>query len=184
MARTSRKRGSRTSSGSTVTAPAPEPEQPILGPDGEGASGESISKSERRNMEVRAQLEPLAEGERPPAVTIAAVIAFVLGLSNIVLMLAGYKVKNAGGGATPGGAVLFGAILFLAAWGLWNKRYWAVLGFQVLLGLIVVIAALSLLVASAWEGALLCVAIVGLGGWLFWKLIRAMARIQMPKYRA
>ena len=25
-------------------------------------------------------------------------------------------------------------------------------------------------------------AIIGLGGWLFWKLIRAMARIQMPTY--
>ena len=27
------------------------------------------------------------------------------------------------------------------------------------------------------------VAIVGLGGWLFWKLVRVMARIQMPRPR-
>jgi len=186
MAKTSRKRGARAPArpGGAATAAAPEgappaPEPPLLGPD-----GKPISKSERRNMEVRANLEPLAEGERPTAVTVAAAIALLLGLANIVLMLAGYKVKHSGTGATPAGAILFAAILFLAAWGLWHKRYWAVLGFEALLGIVIVIAALSLLVASAWQGALICLVVMGLGGWLFWKLIRAMARIQMPKYES
>jgi hypothetical protein len=63
---------------------------------------------------------------------------------------------------------------------MWTVRYWAVLGFEALLGFQIAVAALSLLVASNWWAALLCVAVIGLAGWLFWKLIRAMARIQMP----
>ena len=54
------------------------------------------------------------------------------------------------------------------------------LGFQALLGITVVLAALALLVAGNLAAVLVSVAIVGLGGWLFWKLVRIMARIQMP----
>jgi uncharacterized membrane protein YhaH (DUF805 family) len=74
----------------------------------------------------------------------------------------------------------FCAIMLAAAVGMWRRRYWAVLGFEVLLGVVLVFAGLSLLLASNWRGALLCVAIIALAGTLFWKLVRAMARIQMP----
>jgi lipopolysaccharide export LptBFGC system permease protein LptF len=60
-------------------------------------------------------------------------------------------------------------------------RYWAVLGFQALLALVVLIFSLFLLRASNLEAVVVCVLVVGLGGWLFFKLIRAMARIQMPE---
>jgi hypothetical protein len=43
------------------------------------------------------------------------------------------------------------------------------------------IAALSLLVASNVAAVVLCVAILGPVGWLFWKLIRVMGRIQAPQ---
>jgi heme A synthase len=56
-----------------------------------------------------------------------------------------------------------------------------VLGFQVLLGVLLVFAGLSLLLASNWQGALLSLAVIALAGTLFWKLVRAMARIQMPE---
>ena len=49
-----------------------------------------------------------------------------------------------------------------------------------MLALTVVYAALSLAVASSWGAVVLCLALIGLGGWLFWKLVRVMARIQMP----
>ena len=42
-------------------------------------------------------------------------------------------------------------------------------------------AALALVVVSKWWAAALCVVVLGLSGWLFWKLIRAMARLQMPE---
>ena len=44
--------------------------------------------------------------------------------------------------------LLFAAIMLVAAWGIWTQRYWAVLGFQSLLAITLVVAALSLMVAS------------------------------------
>jgi hypothetical protein len=63
---------------------------------------------------------------------------------------------------------------------MWRMRYWAVLGFEVLLGVAIVFAALSLLVASNIQGALLALVLIALAGPLFWSLIRVMARLQMP----
>lgn len=138
------------------------------------------SRTERRNAEARAALVPLAEGERPGAVTVAAIVSAVLGALVLIGYFSGARV---GGEGSLGGALLLTAILMLAAWGMWTVRYWAVLGFEALLAFQIVIASLSLAVASNWWAALLCVALIGLGGWLFWKLIRAMARIQMPERR-
>jgi hypothetical protein len=38
-------------------------------------------------------------------------------------------------------------------------------------------------VASDIAAVALCLAILAFGGWLFWKLIRALARLQMPERR-
>src|SRR4029453_8492244 len=75
---------------------------------------------------ARERLVPLEEGERPLAVTIAAVVAGLLVLSNLIGWAAGIKI----GGETPSaGAVLPPAILMLVmAVGMWKSRYWAVLG--------------------------------------------------------
>jgi hypothetical protein len=134
--------------------------------------------SEERNAELREQLEPLAEGERPGAVTAGAIVATVLAVLMVVGYLSGARIGD--GGSLPA-VLLLAAILLLAAWGMWHAKYWAVLGFEALLAFQVLVAALSLLVASNLWAALLCLAVIGLGGWLFWKLIRAMARIQMPE---
>lgn len=134
--------------------------------------------SEERNAEVRAQLRPLAAGERPGAVTAGAVVAALLAALVVVGYASGARV---GGEGSLAGALLLAVVLLVAAWGMWNVRYWAVLGFQALLAFQVIVAALSLLVASNVWAAVLCLAVIGLGGWLFWKLIRAMARIQMPE---
>jgi len=142
-------------------------------------SGERRS-SEERNAEARAQLRPLAEGERPGAVTVGAIVAAALAALVVVGYASGARVGDKGSLA---GALMLAAVLLAAAWGMWNVRYWAVLGFQALLAFQVLVAALSLLVASNAWAALLCVALIGLGSWLFWKLIRAMARIQMPERR-
>ena len=136
--------------------------------------------SEERNAEVRAQLEPLTEGERPGAVTAGSIVAAVLAVLVVVGYASGARIGDEGSLA---GALLLAAILLVAAWGMWNARYWAVLGFEALLAFQLIVAALSLLVASNAWAAILCLAVIGFGGWLFWKLIRAMARIQMPERR-
>jgi hypothetical protein len=71
--------------------------------------------------------------------------------------------------------------MYLAAGGLWMARYWAVLGFEVLLGLIVLVFSLFLLRASNVLAVVVCVPIIGIAGWLFWKLVRVMGRIQAPQ---
>ena len=137
------------------------------------------ARSRERDEAARASLKPLAPGERPLAVTIAAVVSVLLAISNFAFFAAGWDVT--GKDPQPGGVLLFCAILLLAAYGMWRVKYWAVLGFQVLLGITLVYAGLSLLVVSNAWAAVLSVAILGAAGALFWFLIRAMARIQMPE---
>jgi hypothetical protein len=60
-------------------------------------------------------------------------------------------------------------------------RYWAVLGFEVLLGLIVIVFSLFLLRASNVLAFVVCVPIIVIARWLFWKLVRVMGRIQAPQ---
>ncbi len=122
---------------------------------------------------------PLAPGERPLPVAICAVLAGVLGLANLVLYLAGTKL----GGRHPGPGVLsFSVVMLAAAWGLWRRRYWAVLTFAALLVLAVLTFSLFLVEASNLEALALCLTIVIGGGWLFWKLVGVMARIQTPAH--
>jgi hypothetical protein len=79
------------------------------------------------------------------------------------------------------GALAFAAVMVLAAVGLWRRQYWAVLGFEALLGLSIVYAAISLMVAANGLAVLLCLAVIAVAAPLFWLLIRVMARIQMPR---
>ncbi len=137
------------------------------------------ARARERDEQARARLEPLAPGERPLAVTIAAVLAFAVAVANLVLYLAGWEVR----GQDPelGGALAVCLVFAVAGVGMWRMRYWAVIGFEVLLGVLLVSAALSLMLASNLSGALLSLGVIVLAGPLFWFLIRAMARIQMPE---
>jgi anti-sigma factor RsiW len=139
------------------------------------------ARGRARDEAARAALEPLAPGERPLAVTLAAILAAVLGLANVALLISGYEVE--GSGQSAAGALIFAGLMAAAAIGMWQCRYWAVLGFEALLGIAIIFAALSLLVASNVVAVLLCLAIVAICGPLFWFLIRAMARIQLPSRR-
>ena len=57
------------------------------------------ARGRMKDEEARAKLQPLAPGERPRAVTFAAVLAALLGIANLGLLLAGYEV--AGRAASP-----------------------------------------------------------------------------------
>ena len=137
------------------------------------------SRSEERNAAVRAELKPLAPGERPPALVAAAVVAALLGVANLVALLVGLDVQGEEPSAI--GVLIFCAVMFVAAAGLWLARYWAVLGFEALLGIIVVFFSLFLLRASNVLAVAVCVPIILGAGWLFWKLIRVMGRLQAPQ---
>jgi hypothetical protein len=130
---------------------------------------------------ARAELQPLKPGERPPALIAAVIVAAALGIANVALYAAGVDVR--GQAPSAAGAIAFAVLMGAAAWGMWNLRYWAVLGFQALLAVTIIIAALSLAVASNLAAVALCLVIVVPGGWLFWKLVRVLARLQMPERR-
>jgi hypothetical protein len=134
-------------------------------------------RGEQRDAEIRAGLQALAPGERPRAVTVAALVAGTLGIANLVALVAGAGVS----GTKPSVAttVVFCAVAASLAVGLWQVRYWAVIGFELVLGFAVLFFSLFLLLASNVLGLVVCAAVVGLGGWLFWALVRPMARIQM-----
>jgi hypothetical protein len=123
-----------------------------------------------------AQLEPLAPGERPPALLIAVAVCVVLAVAVIVGALSVHDLSKRGG-SLPGTLVLAGLLVALAV-GMARRRYWAVLGFEALLAFQVIVTALALTVASTLAAAGECLLAIGLGGWLFWKLVRVMGRIQ------
>ena len=147
-----------------------------------GERGETMSRGYARSRErddaLRAKLEPFAEGERPWAIKASVVVCVLIAVANPVLYLAGWEVS----GQDPSllGTLALCGVLVAAAIGMWRMRYWAVLGFEMLLGIVMIYAALSLLVASNVQGALLAVAVLTVCGVLFWKLIRVMARIKLP----
>ena len=144
-------------------AAQPQPKQP--------------SRSELKDAEARAALVPLEPGERPVAVTVGAIVAALLGLSNLGLYIAGVDIRGEDANA---GALLFGGLMLAAAWGMWKVRYWAVLGMQALLGLLIIVFSIFAMTAASIWALLLALGIVGAAGTLFWFMIKAMARIQMP----
>src|SRR4051812_3769045 len=140
---------------------------------------EPPSRSERKNAEARAQLMPLRDGERPPAVTVAAIVASVLVVVNIALALGGYDIQ----GKKPAlpGVIVFTVLLGAMSWGLWRARYWAVLGMEALLGITMMLFGLALPFASNLRAVVVSFAVLVPSAVLFWFLIKAMARIQMPE---
>ncbi|HXS44442.1 MAG TPA: hypothetical protein VN751_07430, partial [Solirubrobacteraceae bacterium] len=112
------------------------------------------ARAEERNAAARATLTPLAPGERPPALVVAVVLAAALAITNVVALVAGLDVE----GRRPGafGVLLFAVLMLAAAWGMWQRRYGAVLAFEALLGITVAIAALSLFVANNAAAVVLC----------------------------
>ncbi|HYP56132.1 MAG TPA: hypothetical protein VEQ41_07520 [Solirubrobacterales bacterium] len=137
------------------------------------------ARAEQRNREAREALEPLGEDERPTVVTVGAVISALIALSIVVGYLAGTEVD---GEKPPLAQVVAPTLLMgMMAWGMWHARYWAVLGFQLLLVLVLFSAFFGLALFSAGVGQILAtLALLAGAGTLFFFMVKAMARIQMP----
>jgi hypothetical protein len=140
------------------------------------ASSNRPERGQREEL-LRAELEPLGEDERPPALLVAIAVCALLALA-VILGAATVHNLRRHGGSLPGGAFL-AIVLLLLAFGMYQRRYWAVLGFEALLAFQIIVTSLALVVASTISAAAICVVSVGLGGWLFWKLVRVMGRIQI-----
>ena len=67
------------------------------------------------------------------------------------------------------------------AWGMWRARYWAVLGFQLLLVFLIFSAVFGLAVQAASVAQFAAtLGLLAVAGSLFYFMVKAMARIQMP----
>jgi hypothetical protein len=130
----------------------------------------------RLDVDTPAALAPLAPGERPASLLVGVVVCGLLAIGVIAGALTVHDLSRHGG-SVPG-AVFIALILVLIAAGMYRRRYWAVLAFEALLTFQILVTSLALVVASTVLAAAICVVSVVLGGWLFWKLIRVMARIQ------
>jgi hypothetical protein len=146
---------------------------------GGGTMARGYARAEQRNQEAREALQPLADGERPTVVTVGAVIAALIALSILAGYLAGVKVN---GGTPKLPQVLAPALIMgVMAWGMWRARYWAVLGFQLLLVFVLFSAFFGLLVSASTVSQFAGTIALLLGaGALFYFMVKAMARIQMP----
>ena len=143
---------------------------------------EMAARSEARNREAREALEPLSAGERPGAVTAGAVVSGVIAtiFTASAVVAATGAVEVNGKEPSPFPLAVFAAVLWVMTWGMWKVRYWAVLGFEMLLVLFMLSSALGLVqVATVWQFLATFALLAGLGT-LFYFLIKAMARIQMP----
>jgi hypothetical protein len=135
---------------------------------------------------VRESLEPLGAGERPTVITVGAIFCAVMAAiawsSAGVALFTGAEVN----GVRPNVAqlALTGLIATGLAWGLWRARYWAALGFQVLLLLLLIAGVAGLVLAGTLAQAVTTFLLLVLLGAMFWFMVKAMARIQMPERAA
>jgi hypothetical protein len=149
------------------------------------------SRTEAKNQAAREALEPLAQGERPGVVTAGAIISALIAVSSIVGYLAGVEVTRFGSDGIEQGedkapllsVVSVVVLMGVMAWGMWRARYWAVLGFQALLALVLVGSSLALVQTTDWLRAAFLVALIAGAGALFFFMVKALARIQMPERR-
>jgi hypothetical protein len=126
--------------------------------------------------QARAALVPLADDERPAALLAAIGVSTALA---VAVLVGGLSIRDLAkhGGSLPG-AIFLAAILAALALGMYRRRYLAVLGFEALLAFQIIVTSLALVVAETLAAAGGCLLAIGLGGWLFWKLVRVMGRIQ------
>jgi cation transport ATPase len=171
--RTSRKRRKQRRAAS---APPRPPAADVPSPSG-------YARSRAKDDEARAALQPLRRGERPTAVTAGAIIATLLAVANLVALAFGYNASEdtLSPGSKLTGGILTTLVVGILAYGMWRARYWGVLGMQTLLALTLVVSSLALVGASSLWATLVLFLILAGAGTLFWFLIKAMARIQMPE---
>jgi hypothetical protein len=190
----SRKRRKARQRGATSKTRPPKGSDPLSASDSRGQTPSQAAtqaepaprgyaRNRAKDEAARAALKPLAPGERPTAVTVGAIAAGVLAAANLIAVIAGWD--GAAGSddraRAIAGSLLVTGLLCVVAYGMWHAKYWAVLGMQTLLALTVIAASLGLVTAENAGAMLVLVAIIAAAGTLFWFMVKAMARIQMPE---
>jgi thiamine-phosphate pyrophosphorylase len=143
------------------------------------------ASSEERNEAIRSELRPFAEGERPWPAAVAAILLAAVGLTNLVLLAFGYQPRESLQG-TDGtiGQIAFGIAAVALATFVWRLHAWALLLLQALFGVTALTSFVGLIISRTFRGAFLAVAVMAVTGFLFYKLVRVLARAQTPAHAA
>ena len=104
----------------------------------------------------------------------------MLGVTNLILFIAGAKPHVGGQKPHLPEILVFSGLMLACAGGMWALRYWAVLGFQTLLAIGVLGFCLALVRVSSLVWGAVCVVVIAAGGYLFYKLVRVLSRLQLP----
>jgi hypothetical protein len=163
------------------TAERPKPDKPAPPASIGGWKVEPpMSRSQRRDAQVRAGLVPIGAGERPGAIVAGTIISGLIGVGQLIAFFAGLKIHGKSPAAV--GTIGFCVLMIVCAAGMWRLWYGAVLGFMALLAIVATLFSLYLIEASNVLGLVIALAVVGGSGYLFFKLVRVLSRIQMPRY--
>lgn len=139
------------------------------------------TKSEEANAAARAQLKPFAPGERPAPAAIAAILLAGVALTNLLMLLIGYQPRYAL--QTDEAKIaqgLFGVAGLGLAVAVWFLKPFALLILQALLILTTVLGFFGLLTSGTLAESLLTGGVTLVCAWLFYRLIRVLARAQTP----
>lgn len=150
------------------------PASPPPAQNGAAMMKRGYARAEEKNEAVRDALQPLEPGERPGV--LLATVAWMALIAAVMIYNA-----IASNGLSNGSRVGNGAMVLLiavAAIGTWRLEYWAILGTQTLLALTLVSLILAALVVTNVLLVLLAVAATLVSGYLFFKMIKVMARVQ------
>ena len=182
MADRKRKR-KRTGQGATAPAPArtaPHPTAPrATPPAGEAGGGDAMkrgyAKAELKNIAAREALKPIGPENRPRIVLVACAWLLLACISLVV------SIVTADGDGVAGqrfGNALMLAVVLLAIWGTYRLRPWAILGAQTLFALAFVFTVLAAVFSDKILLSLGLAASALVTGWIFYRMINVMARVQ------
>src|SRR5207302_5962888 len=130
----------------------------------ESAVQRGYRRGEERNEAVRAGLTPLGPGERPWPLRAAAAVALLIAVGNIVQVAFGTEVKFGSTHTSVPGVALFSLIMLVCAIGMWQRRYWAVLGFEALLAIVILSFCFVLVTAADILRAVIALVVIAAGG--------------------
>lgn len=133
------------------------------------------AKAELKNIEARKALEPISAENRPRIVLIACAWLLLACVSLVVSII---TADGKGALGQRFGNALMLAVVLVAVWGTFRLRPWAILGTQTLFALAFVF---TILAAVFSDKVLLSIGLAVSGlitGWIFYRMINVMARVQ------
>jgi peptidoglycan/LPS O-acetylase OafA/YrhL len=133
------------------------------------------AKAELKNIAAREALQPIGPENRPRIVLVACAWLLLACISLVV------SIVTADGDGVAGqrfGNALMLAVVLLAIWGTYRLRPWAILGAQTLFALAFVFTVLAAVFSDEILLSLGLAASALVTGWIFYRMINVMARVQ------